>query len=290
MNSARAAGSPHNCKKPGPRIERANVLGVGVHAVNLDRAADIIETAVHAHREGYVCVTGVHGVMEAQRNSGFRAAIDDALLVVPDGVPTVWLGRLQGHKKMGRVFGPDLMKEICRRSVSSRHSHFLYGGNPGVAGKLAENLAKWFPGIRIVGTYTPPFRPLSAAEREDLEAQLLELAPDFFWVGLSTPKQESFMAENIGSLNCKIMIGVGAAFDIHTGRVKDAPDWIKRSGLQWFHRLCQEPSRLWRRYLINNTGFLIRIVLQLAGLRRYRLSQRNSALFNPKSGIAAGSA
>lgn len=286
MNFETGAESPCNRKKPWRNVERANVLGIGVHAVNLARAAEIIEEAVDANRNGYVCVTGVHGVMEAQRNSTFRTALDEALLVVPDGVPTVWVGRSQGHDEMGRVFGPDLMMEICRRSVFSGHTHFLYGGNPGVAERLRETLENRFPGIRILGTYTPPFRPLSAVERAGLECQVSELAPDFIWVGLSTPKQEQFMAESFGSLNCKIMLGVGAAFDIHTGRVKDAPDWIKKSGLQWLHRLFQEPSRLWKRYLVNNSGFLIRIAFQLAGLRRYRLSARGFAAFKPKSGTA----
>jgi N-acetylglucosaminyldiphosphoundecaprenol N-acetyl-beta-D-mannosaminyltransferase len=286
MNLVEESESPQDRKKLRLEVDCANVLGVGVHAVNLDRAAELIERAVDANSNGYVCVTGVHGIMEAQRKRAFRKVLDEAMLVVPDGMPTVWVGRFQGHDEMDRVFGPDLMKEICRRSVSSGHTHFLYGGNPGVVEKLKQNLEDWFPGIRIVGTYTPPFRPLSSAERADLEGQLLELAPDFFWVGLSTPKQEHFMAESSGSLNCKIMLGVGAAFDIHTGRVKDAPDWIKRSGLQWFHRLCQEPSRLWKRYFVNNSGFLVRILLQLAGLIRYQLSHENSASFGPRSGAA----
>lgn len=269
--------SPCNYKKPWPEVGRANILGIGIHAVNLESAADIIEEAVDSHRKGYVCVTGIHGVMEAQRNSAFRRTLERAMLVVPDGVPTVWVGRFQGNREMDRVFGPDLMKEICRRSVASGHTHFLYGGNPGVAEKLKQNLENWFPGIRIVGAYTPPFRPLSAAEKAGLDKELMELAPDLFWVGLSTPKQEQFMAESSGFLNCKIMLGVGAAFDIHTGRLKDAPEWIKRSGLQWLHRLCQEPSRLWKRYLVNNSGFLMRIVFQLVGLRRYRLSKLDSS-------------
>ena len=272
MTSEKIAEFPCRPKKLWPELGRANVLGVGVHAINLERAADMIESAVSAGRRGYVCVTGIHGVMEAQRNAAFRMALDEAILVVPDGVPTVWVGHLQGHHEMGRVFGPDLMKEISRRSVASGHTHFLYGGNPGVAEKLKENLESWFPGIRVVGCYGPPFRPLSVSERVDLQSELLELKPDYFWVGLSTPKQEQFMAESANSFNCKVMLGVGAAFDINTGRVKDAPDWIKKAGLQWFHRLCQEPSRLWKRYLVNNSSFLVRIAFQLSGLKRYQLS------------------
>jgi N-acetylglucosaminyldiphosphoundecaprenol N-acetyl-beta-D-mannosaminyltransferase len=252
-------------------MERANVLGVGVHATNLRAAADLIESAVAKDRKGYVCVTGVHGVMEAQRNVQFKGILDRAMLVVPDGVPTVWIGRWEGHDNMGRVFGPDLMMEVCERSMVSGHTHFLYGGKPGIAEELRETLTKRFPGIRILGTHTPPFRPLSAAEKAQLQREVCKLTPDIIWIGLSTPKQEQFMAENLNSLECKIMVGVGAAFDIHTGRVKDAPDWVKVAGLQWFHRLCQEPSRLWKRYLVNNVGFVVRMFLHFAGIKRYQL-------------------
>jgi len=256
---------------------RANVLGVGVHAVNLDRAVEIIEDAARTDQRGYVCVTGVHGVMEAQRNSQFKAALDNALMVVPDGVPTVWVGRWQGNARMGRVFGPDLMRELCRRSPKTGLSHFLYGGKPGIAEELKANLERKFPGINVVGTYTPPFRPLSEAEKSELQTELVRTRPDIFWIGLSTPKQEQFMAENFGSLDCRIMIGVGAAFDIHTGHVQDAPQWIKNAGMQWLHRLFQEPSRLWKRYLVNNSAFVYRMVLQLAGLKQYRLASQESA-------------
>lgn len=257
-------------------MNRANVLGVGVHAVNLPLAASIVDRAVSDGRKGYVCVTGVHGVMEAQRDSRFKGALDRAMLVVPDGVPTVWMGRWEGFQEMGRVFGPDLMKEICRRSAATGRTHFLYGGRPGVAEQLKRNLEAWYPGIRIVGTYTPPFRSLSTDEITDLQAVFSRLSPDIVWVGLSTPKQEQFMAENLHSLDCRVMIGVGAAFDIHTGSVKDAPQWVKSSGLQWFHRLCQEPSRLWKRYLVNNSAFLFQVALQFAGIRRFELAPGES--------------
>jgi N-acetylglucosaminyldiphosphoundecaprenol N-acetyl-beta-D-mannosaminyltransferase len=250
---------------------RANVLGVGIHAVNLRRAVDLIEARVRAGQKGYVCVTGVHGVMEAGRDKSFQDVLDLAYLVVPDGMPTVWIGRLQGLD-LDRVFGPDLMAEICRRSPATGITHFLYGGRPGVAEELRSVLSRRFPGIRIVGTYTPPFGPLSAQQQIALEEVIQKMSPDIVWVGLSTPKQEQFMAINLRRLGCKVMIGVGAAFDIHTGRLKDAPDWCKKLGLQWFHRLCQEPSRLWKRYLINNSGFLWKIALQLIGIRRYQLA------------------
>jgi len=250
---------------------RANVLGVGVHAINPEIAAGLIESAIDQGRKGYVCVTNVHSVMEAQNDHCFRDVLNHAFLVTPDGVPTVWIGKLQGHSSMARVYGPDLMLDLCRRSVSKGYSHFLYGGRPGVAEELSARLKEKFPGIRIAGSYTPPFRPLSSDEEEELRALVEELKPEIFWVGIGCPKQERMMAEYIKKLDTKIMIGVGAAFDIHTGRIKDAPDWIKTLGLQWFHRLLQEPRRLAERYLIKNPQFIYRVLLQFTGVRKYHL-------------------
>jgi N-acetylglucosaminyldiphosphoundecaprenol N-acetyl-beta-D-mannosaminyltransferase len=271
MNYATRDASPTLPQPAAPPENRANVLGVGVHAIDLPRAAGIIENAIREGRKGYVCTTGVHGVMEAQRDPQLRKTLNRALLVVPDGMPTVWIGRMQGYTAMKRVFGPDLMLEVCRRSAGNGIRHFLFGGNPGIANELAEALRRRFPGIKVVGTFTPPFRVLEQSEQLALEKQLETAQPDIVWVGLSTPKQEKFMADNIQRLACKIMIGVGAAFDIHTGHVKDAPNWVKGAGLQWAHRLCQEPRRLWKRYLVNNSTFLVAIGLQLAGLRCHTL-------------------
>jgi N-acetylglucosaminyldiphosphoundecaprenol N-acetyl-beta-D-mannosaminyltransferase len=265
------AVSPNRSPLAAPTKSRANVLGVGVHAIDLPTAATIIENAVRGRSKGYVCVTGVHGVMEAQRDPEFRAILNQALLVTPDGMPTVWVGRMQGNSAMKRVFGPDLMLEVCRRSTAIGIRHFLYGGKPGIAAELAQNLQRRFPGIAVVGTFTPPFRPLEPSEQRAFEKQIDSARPDIVWVGLSTPKQEKFMAANFRHLSCKIMIGVGAAFDIHTGHVKDAPQWIKDAGLQWAHRLCQEPGRLWKRYLVNNSAFVTALTFQLSGLRRYPL-------------------
>lgn len=271
MSYAKPDASPTFLRLAAPNTGRANVLGVGIHVIDLPAAATIIESALREGTKGYVCVTGVHGVMEAQRDPAFRKILNHALLVTPDGMPTVWVGRMQGNSSMKRVFGPDLMLEVCRRSVGTGVRHFLYGGNPRVADELAECLRSRFPGINVVGTFTPPFRPLEPAEQFALERQMNAVLPDIVWVGLSCPKQEKFMAANFQRLPCKVMIGVGAAFDIHTGHVKDAPKWIKDAGLQWAHRLWQEPERLWKRYLVNNSTFLAALSLQLIGLRRYPL-------------------
>ena len=250
-------------------IGQANVLGVRIHAIDIGRAADQIEGVLASGKRGYVCVTGVHGVMEAQDDPEFKDILNRSLLTVPDGMPTVWVGRLQGFGSMKRVFGPDLMVEVCARSVQKGYTHFLYGGAPGVAKQLKHVLLSRFPGLNIVGTYTPPFRPLTEAEFGQLKDMISILNPDFLWVGLSTPKQERFMAANVDRLTTKVMIGVGAAFDIHTGRLRDAPNWVKNSGLQWVHRLVQEPTRLWKRYLVNNPRFIWRIALQLTRTKHY---------------------
>lgn len=258
---------------PGPR---ANVLGVGVHAENMGSALERVAGAIEARRKGYVCLTGVHGVMESQADPGLRTILNNAFLNLPDGMPTVWVGRRQGHSEMDRVFGPDLMLEVCRRSVKPGWTHYLYGGAPGVASQLAERLMQRFPGIRIVGTRCPPYRPLRSDEEALLEGEIARLRPDIIWVGLSTPKQERFMARYGGRLDATLLFGVGAAFDYHTGRLRDAPAWMKRSGLQWAHRLAQDPARLWRRYATHNPHFLWLLTLHGLGLQRRTLEEGSS--------------
>jgi N-acetylglucosaminyldiphosphoundecaprenol N-acetyl-beta-D-mannosaminyltransferase len=251
--------------------ERVNVLGVGLSVLNLRTALDAIAGAVRERRKGYLCVTGVHGVMEAQTDENFRRILNSAFLCTPDGMPMVWLGKLRGHAEMGRVYGPDLMLDVCAWSEASGCRHFFYGGAPGVAEQLRAKLTAKFPKLTVTGCYTPPFRALNAAEEIQLQAMVRAARPDILWVGLSTPKQEKFMAEFLPKLEVTLMIGVGAAFDFHAGRVKQAPRWMQRSGLEWFYRLCQEPRRLAKRYLTNNPRFALKIAAQLAGLKKYPL-------------------
>src|SRR5581483_3437108 len=265
-----SASAAEQIRKPSVagELQRCNVLGVGVHAINMDLAVDTLERAVAAREKGYVCVKGAHGIMEAQRDHSLREILNRSMLTTPDGMPTVWVGRWYGKAHMDRVYGPDMMLEVCRRSVEKGYTHFFYGGNSGVAENLRTVLTDRFPGLRVVGTYTPPFRPLGKEERAELHAQVAASRPDFFWVGLSTPKQERYMAEFLPQLDATVMCGVGAAFDVHTGRIQDAPRWMKRSGLQWAHRLLQEPRRLGRRYLVNNPKFMVAITSQILGFKR----------------------
>lgn len=249
------------------RQPRADVLGVELSAINMKRALDLAESWITVRDSGYICMTGVHGVMEAQSNAEFRRVLNGAFINAPDGMPMSWVGWLQGHRQMDRVYGPDFMTDLCRRSVSKGYRHYLYGGQPGVAQELKKTLENRFPGLQVVGTYTPPFRELTQEEERDLLNELWNAKPDIMWVGLSTPKQEFFMTANVGRFRIPLLVGVGAAFDFHTGRLHEAPAWIKRAGLQWLHRLLQDPRRLWKRYLLNNPVFMWRIALQLVKRR-----------------------
>jgi N-acetylglucosaminyldiphosphoundecaprenol N-acetyl-beta-D-mannosaminyltransferase len=254
-------------------ICRANVLGVGISALNLDTALAAVTQALERKTKGYVCVTGVHGVSEAQHDPGFRAILNHAFLNTPDGMPMVWMGRLQGFRDMARVYGPDLMLRVCEYSRTRGLTHFLYGGARGVAEELKRRMEQRFPGIHIVGTYTPPFRPLTAEEEQELAQLVRTVKPDLFWVGLSTPKQEKFMAQHWQKLDATLFFGVGAAFDFHAGRVQQAPVWMQQRGLEWLFRLTRDPGRLWKRYLKNNPLFIVRALCQLAGIRKYPFEQ-----------------
>ena len=253
------------------RPERLNVLGVGISVLDLPSATRAILDAVRERRRGYVCVTGVHGVSEAQADDAFRRILNRAFLCTPDGMPLVWLGKLGGHWDMDRVYGPDLMLDVLQASAPNEVRHFFCGGASGAAEELRTRLTARFPSIRIVGVYEPPFRPLTTEEETALREQVRAARPDIVWVGLSTPKQERFMAEYLPKLETTVMVGVGAAFDFHSGRVRQAPRWMQRSGLEWVYRIYREPRRLWWRYFKNNPLFIWRVLLQHTGLRRHAL-------------------
>lgn len=246
------------------RSDRYSVLGVRVSNLNLESAVDRVLSHVENEDRGYVCVTNVHVVIEAQDDPELKRILNESLLTTPDGMPLVWVGRhLKRRRDIGRVYGPDLMRETFAKSEGTGLRHFFYGGAEGVAEELREKMLERYPNSEIVGTHTPPFRPLNKIEEADLHQQLLDAKPDIVWVGLGAPKQEKFMAEHIDKLPCKIMIGVGAAFDFLTGRVRQAPKWMQRSGLEWAFRLSQEPKRLFSRYAKTNPRFLALLGRQL---------------------------
>jgi N-acetylglucosaminyldiphosphoundecaprenol N-acetyl-beta-D-mannosaminyltransferase len=258
---------------PAGDVHRLNIVGTAIGVLNLDSAVDLLAGWLREERTGrYVCVTGVHGVMEGLRDEGIRRIHNRAAVCVPDGMPLTWVGRLRGHRAMDRVYGPDLMLRLHALAARRGWANYYYGGSEGVAADLARRMAERFPGLRVAGASAPPFRPLTPAELDAAVAAICRARPDLLWIGLSTPKQEQLMATLSPRVNAKLMIGVGAAFNFHTGRVRQAPRWMQRAGLEWFFRLCMEPRRLTSRYVRNNPAFLLHVLLQLSGLRKYPLS------------------
>jgi N-acetylglucosaminyldiphosphoundecaprenol N-acetyl-beta-D-mannosaminyltransferase len=248
-------------------VERVNILGVGVSAVDPSMALAAVDEWISRGEPHYICVTGVHGIMESYRKEAVREIHNAAGLVVPDGTPLVWLSRLKGFHHVRRVYGPDLMLALCKRSIDREYRHFLYGGASGVCEQLAERLQTQFPGLKIVGSYSPPFRTLEREEDQEIVNEINEARPDIVWVGISTPKQEFWMAQHVGRLRAPVLIGVGAAFDFHAGLKRQAPRWMMRAGLEWMFRLIQEPRRLGPRYLSNNPLFVGLVIRQLLGGR-----------------------
>jgi N-acetylglucosaminyldiphosphoundecaprenol N-acetyl-beta-D-mannosaminyltransferase len=251
--------------------ERVNVLGVGVSAITMGDALTHIDRWIASGDSRYVCVTGVHGLMESQTDPALRDIHNRAGLVTPDGMPLVWLSWLHGHRAVERVYGPDLMLACCERSCERGYRHFFYGGAPGVPERLAARLQQRFPGLTVAGTWSPPFHELTGDEERAMLDRVAGARPDIVWVGLSTPKQERWMARYVDRLRVPVMIGVGAAFDMHAGVKRQAPRWMQRSGLEWLFRLASEPRRLGRRYLVNNPRFVWRLYLQSLGMVRHDL-------------------
>jgi len=243
------------------------VLGVRVNAVQIPEVVEQMERWI-CERHGYrfIAVTGMHGVTEAQHEPSFKQILNSADLVVPDGMPLVWLGRRKGYPMERRVYGPELMQTFCS-ATRSKYRHFFYGGKPGVPTLLAEILQRNF-GIDVVGMCSPPFRTLSKEEDEEMIAQINRSRPDVLWIGLSTPKQERWMHEHGPKLRVPIAVGVGAAFDLNSGTSKQAPRWMREHGLEWCYRLCQEPRRLWRRYIIYGSEFVWKVMWEISTSHR----------------------
>lgn len=242
------------------------VLGVRVHAFQIpDTIAQIESWIAERGRCHLVAFTGMHGVSEAQHDSRFKQILNSADAVVPDGMPLVWLGRHYGYALRRRVYGPEVMETFCRLT-GSRYRHYLYGGKPGVAVALGEILQRKY-GITVAGVYSPPFRPLTKEEDEETIARIHAANPDVLWVGLSTPKQERWMYAHRDQLHVPVLLGVGAAFDLNSGNLKQAPNWMRESGLEWAYRFLREPKRLWRRYALYGPEFVWRVTCELLSLR-----------------------
>lgn len=247
-----------------------SVLGVRVCAVQIPEVVARMEHWIGLRdATRYVAVTGMHGVSEAQKNPTLKHILNTADMVVPDGMPLVWLGRRRGFPLARRVYGPELMLAMLERSEIRGYRHFLYGGAEGVPEALAEKLRQRFPRLQIVGWYAPPFRSLDRTEQQDIVRMINRAAPDIVWVGLSTPKQEIWMHEYRARLQVPVLVGVGAAFDMHSGRTRQAPHFMREHGLEWLFRLATEPRRLWRRYLLGGSRFVRDVLLEETGLKSF---------------------
>ena len=247
-----------------------DVLGVRVHAVQTDGLVAQMEKWI-SNRDGChtVAATSMHGVVEAQRDPSFKTILNSMNAVVPDGTPLIWAGRRKGHRLSRRVYGPDVVLEFCERTCRRGYRHFFYGGEPGVPERLAESLKHRFPSMKVCGTFSPPFRPLDPKEDKEIMTMISQTSPDVLWVGLGTPKQERWMQQHRNSLQVPVLVSVGAAFDLLSGRRYQAPIWMREHGLEWLFRLFQEPQRLWRRYLIYGTQFIAYLALDSLRLRDF---------------------
>jgi N-acetylglucosaminyldiphosphoundecaprenol N-acetyl-beta-D-mannosaminyltransferase len=245
---------------------RANILGVGVSAINMQMAVSRIEEWVARREANYVIAAPVNCIIECVRDENLRQIYNAAGMVTPDGMPLVWVSKLMGYAHVDRVYGPDLMLAICDHSRQAGFRHFLYGGWPAdVVTDLTVNLKRKFPGIQIVGSYSPPFRALTLEEDAEVVAHINATRPDIVWIGLGSVKQDLWAASHVGKLFAPVLIAVGAAFDFHAGRKAQAPRWMMRAGLEWLFRFASEPRRLGLRYIRDNPIFVWKILLQMLG-------------------------
>lgn len=242
-------------------VDCFDVLGVKIAATNLQQACQTIEEWIETRKKTYICISPVATIVDCQKNVNYREIINGAGMSTPDGMPLVWIGRMKGNRQIGRTYGPDLMLKFCDISQQKGYKHFFLGGTEESNRLLVSNLLEKFPRLNIVGSFAPPFRETGVMEEWPVLERMNGANPDVLWVGLGSPKQDYWMHDHRDKLNVPVMVGVGAAFDFLAGTKKQAPLWMRKAGLEWLFRLCSEPKRLWKRYLIGNTKFVYWIIL-----------------------------
>ncbi len=241
---------------------RHKILGIDLTVVPFGEAIEWLLKAATGSRTERVHFCTVHTLVEAQSDPALRDVLNTAAMVATDGLPLVWLARLEGVADAERVCGPDVLTSLCDRGRSLGLRHYFVGGRPGVPELLSDRLKARFPGLNVVGAESPPFRALTAEEDAALAARINDASPNIVWVGLGSPKQEFWAACHQEQLAVPLILPVGAAFDFHSGRVRRAPHWMQRAGLEWFFRLLMEPRRLARRYVLTNARFLSLLLLE----------------------------
>lgn len=240
------------------------ILKSNIDVTTWDSAISKITHWATARESRYVCICNVHSVVTARQDKAFSKVIREADMATPDGAPVAWLMRRLGVTSQERINGPDLMWYYCAEAAQRNESIYLYGGQQSTLDILQRKLLEHFPGLKIAGAWSPPYRPLSTEEDAAVVEAINASGAGTVWVSLGCPKQEKWMAEHRGRINA-VMIGVGAAFDYHAGTIQRAPLWMQRNGLEWLHRVCSEPRRLWKRYLVTNTLFIYYAGRQLLG-------------------------
>lgn len=263
----------HLSKVSPEQLPSVRILGSRVHLVDLHDITALMDKWIREYAQGRKCrqiiVTGFHGIWEAYKTSDFKSILNSADLWVPDGIAPVWVARIRGMTNAVRTPGAELMKAFFELAKVEGYRSFFYGDTDKTLTSLREKLEQDYPGHKVVGTFSPPFRPLTPQEDEDVMTMINEARPDVLWVGLGLPKQDRWIFEHKSRLNLPIAIGVGAAFGFLSGDIKRVPAWIGDHGLEWIWRFFQEPKKLWRRDMIDGPRFLWNVFLELAGIKKY---------------------
>lgn len=244
------------------REQKTQVLRAPVDAVSFTQAQDLVLRWGHAHESRYVVLANVHVVVTATQEPDFGKVVAAADLATPDGAPVAWMLRKLGHQEQGRVSGPDLTWALLARCEAEKLPVYFFGSSRETLGLLAQRIVVAFPNLNVVGYEAPPFRPITSEEDDESVERINSSGAGLVFVGLGCPKQEHWMLAHRGHVNA-VMLGVGAAFDFHAGTVSRAPAWMRDNGLEWLHRLASEPRRLWKRYLVTNTLFVLGAAKQL---------------------------
>ena len=255
-----------------PQVSSIDVLGVRVNIVQIPEVVDAMSRWID-DRDGtchQIVNTGMHGIMVAHRDAEFKDILNSSDLFFPDGISMIWTARLRGHSIRKKKTGPELLREFCKVANERGYSNYFYGDTPETLQSLAEKFKLEFPRLKIVGSYSPPFRPITPAEDEEIIRNINASGADVLWVGLGCPKQERWIFDHKERLNVPVAAGVGAYFKFHSGQIKRAPSWIGNLGFEWLWRLATEPRRIWRRVLVDGPQFLGHVMLESSGLKKYK--------------------